>query len=191
MRMLALVCVCDVWQRRIAMPPWNARDVDPHIEASHGHSARTLVTPRYIPTVGEHAGHALASFKTLQAAVAVSDQQRSAAARMSAVEFVHTCLALMGKFPMQARLDFASVLPFTHLELELMGRGRLEDAPVADAITQRLLKWVQGSPIRVDNADVHAADFLVRLTPHLDLWSQRQHATAAASQLVHAHRAPV
>jgi hypothetical protein len=151
---------------------------------------RTVVTTRYIPTVGEHAGRALANFKALQDAVATSDQQRSAAARMSAVEFVRTCLALMGKFPMQARLDFASVLPFTHLELELMNSGRLEDAPVAEAITQRLLKWVQGSPIRVDNANVHAADFLVRLAPHLDLWSQRQDATAGAAQLVHAYRAP-
>lgn len=151
---------------------------------------RKVVTTRYIPTVGEYAQRALASFESLQDAVAVSDQQRSAAARMSAVEFVRTCLALMGKFPMQARLDFASILPFTHLELELMSSGRLEDAPVADAITQRLLKWVQGSPIRVDNANVHAADFLVRLTPHLDLWSQRQQATAAAARLVHARRAP-
>jgi len=150
---------------------------------------RTVATARYIPTVGEHAERALASFKQLQDTVAVSDQQRSAAARMSAVEFVHACLALMRKFPMQARLDFASVLPFTHLELELMSSGHLEDAPVADAITQRLLKWVRESQVRFDDTNVHAADFLVRLTPHLDRWSQRQQATAAAARLVQAHQA--
>jgi hypothetical protein len=147
------------------------------------------VTTRYIPTVGEHAGRALASFTALQDALVASDQQRSVAAQMSAVEFIDTCLALMRKFPRQARLDFASVLPFTHLELELMGSRRLEDAPIADAIAQRLLKWVQGSPVRVGIANGQAADFLVRLTPHLDLWSQRQQAIAAAAGLVQAQEA--
>jgi hypothetical protein len=145
------------------------------------------VTTRYIPTVGEHAGRALASFQALQGALIVSDQQRSVSAQMSAVEFVHTCLALMRKFPRQARLDFASVLPFTDLEWELMSSGRLEDAPIADAIAQRLLEWVPGSPVRVGVASVQAADFLVRLTPHLDLWSQRQQAIAAAARLAQAH----
>lgn len=148
------------------------------------------VGTRYIPTVGEHAGRALTSFKALQEAADLSDQQRSAPARTAAAKFVCSCLALTRKFPMQARLDFTSGLPFTHLELELMSSGRLEDGAVADAVAERLLKWVQGSPIRIDDAEVDAADFLVRLTPHLDLWSERQQATATATQLVQAFRAP-
>lgn len=149
---------------------------------------RTVVTSRYIPTVGEHAERALGSFAALQNAAVLPAVQRSAAARVAAVKFVRACLALMRKFPMQARLDFASVLPFTRLELELISRGRPEDVPVADAIAQRLLEWAQGSPVCVDEVNVHAADFLVHLTPHLDLWSQREQATATAKSLVHAHR---
>jgi hypothetical protein len=140
---------------------------------------------RYIPTVGEHAESALASFAALQDPGILPAGQLSATARVAAVKFVRACLALMRKFPMQARLDFASVLPFTQLELELISRGGLEDVPVADAIAQRLLEWAQGSPVCVDETNVHAADFLVRLTPHLDLWSQRQQAATTAEQLVH------
>lgn len=142
------------------------------------------MTTAYIPTVGEHAGRALASFTTLQNTVDLPHRQRSATARVAAAEFVRACLALMRKFPAQARLDFASVLPFTQLELELMGQDRLDDALVADAITVRLLEWARRSPIFIDEANVHAADFLARLTPHLDLWNQRQQAAAAAERLV-------
>jgi hypothetical protein len=142
------------------------------------------VTTTYIPTVGEHAERALASFTTLQNAVDPAYEQGSATARVAAVEFVRACLALMRKFPAQARLDFASVLPFTHLELGLIGREGLDDAPVADAIALRLVEWATRSPIFVNEANVHAADFLAQLTPHLDLWSQRQQAATAAERLV-------
>lgn len=151
---------------------------------------RTTVTSRYIPTVGEHAEHALASFMALQNAAVLAPEQRSATARLAAVEFVHACLALMQKFPMQARLDFASALPFTELELELIGRGHLEEAVVADAAAQRLLRWARGHSVCIDQANVPAADFLARLTPHLDLWNQRQQAAAATEWLVHARQAP-
>jgi hypothetical protein len=144
-----------------------------------------VVTTSYIPTVGEHAERALAGFAALQEAVDLPPQQRLAAARPAAIKFVRACLALMRKFPAQARLDFASGLPFTSLELELIGRGHLEDAPIADAITLRLLKWVSRGSTSRDDTNAHAADFLIQLTPHLDLWSQRQQATAAAERLVH------
>lgn len=143
---------------------------------------RTAVATRYIPTVGEHAGRALASFEALHGAASLADPEPSAAARMAAVELVRTCLALLRKFPMQARLDFASALPFTRLELELLNSDHFEDLAVVDAITQRLLEWVQGSPLHIDDVDVHAAEFLVRLAPLLDLWNQRQHAIAAAAR---------
>jgi len=176
--------VRDVCELRPTVQPSSWRGGGPHIKAWHGPGLRAVVTTGYIPTVGEHAGRALASFATLQNAVDLPHMQRSATARLAAVELVRACLALMYKFPAQARLDFASVLPFTQLELELISHERIEDAPVADAIALRLLEWARRSPIFVDEANVHAADFLVRLTPHLDLWSQRQQAAAAAERLV-------
>jgi hypothetical protein len=141
------------------------------------------MTTTYIPTVGEYAERALASFTTLQNAANLPQNESSGASRGAAVELVRACLALMRKFPAQARMDFASVLPFTRLELELIVRGVLDDRPVADAIARRLLEWARKGPVIVDEANVDAADFLTRLTPLLDLWSQRQQAASAAERL--------
>ncbi len=183
-RISVVICVRDIRELRRAVRPSIRRGSCPRIVALHGLGLRVVVTTAYIPTVGEYAGRALASFETLQNTVDLSHMQRSATAREAAAEFVRACLALMRKFPAQARLNFASVLPFTQLELELMGHGHLDDASVADAIALRLLEWARRSPIFVNEANVHAADFLAQLTPHLDLWSQRQsggHRGGAAS----------
>jgi hypothetical protein len=143
------------------------------------------VTTAYIPTVGEYAARALASFDDLQAEGRRFAHSRiTPAGRRAAVELVHSCLGMMRKFPLQAREDFASVLPFTQLELELIGRTPFESPEIAEALAQRLVEWASRSPILVDEANVHAADFLERLSPHLDRWSERQHASNAAAELL-------
>jgi hypothetical protein len=143
------------------------------------------VTTAYIPTVGEYAARALASFLDLQAAGRrFAPSGTTPAARRAAVELVHACLGMMRKFPLQAREDFASVLPLTQLELELIGRAPFEAPEIAEALAQRLAEWASRSPILVDEANVHAADFLEKLGPHLDRWNERQHASKAAAYLL-------
>lgn len=136
----------------------------------------------HISTVGEHARQALATFSILQKMPDVPCGEPSGAAKAAATEFLTSCLALMRKFPSQAGRAFGGVLPFTELELELLIRECPDDKPIIDAITVRLLEWAGRSPLFVDEANVHAADFLAALTPHLDRWSERQEATAAAAR---------
>lgn len=94
----------------------------------------------HISTPGEHARRALATFAILQKALDAPPGPPSGTAKAAATEFVGACLALMRKFPTQARTDFAGVLPFTELELELITRGTPDDKPIADAIALRLLE---------------------------------------------------
>lgn len=138
----------------------------------------------YIPTVGEYAERILASFVTLQAAADLPRRQQPVAARAAAIEFVRTSLALMGKFPAQARTHFAALLPFTSQELELISHDYLDDGPTVDTVVLRLLGWVSKDPAVIEARFANPADFLRRLAPHLDLWNSRQRAIAAADQLV-------
>jgi hypothetical protein len=140
----------------------------------------------YIPTVGEYAERILDSFATLQTAAELPPDQQPAAARAAAIEFVRTCLALLRKFPAQARSHFAALMPFTNLELELISHDNLDDPPTVDAIVLRLLGWVSQNPAVFEGRYAPPADFLRRLAPHLDLWDSRQRAMAAAEDLVRA-----
>lgn len=130
-----------------------------------------------IPTVGQYAEIALTNFSALQESGSVQYTDRPR--HLAALELVRACLSLMDKFPEQSRQDFASTLPFTDLELRLLRRPQVEDESVTAVIASRLDEWVHRSPIFVNDANVHAAEFLVRLTPHLDLWSQRERAAQA------------
>jgi hypothetical protein len=138
----------------------------------------------YIPTVGEYAERILDSFATLQAAAELPLKQQSAAASAAAIEFVRTCLALLRKFPEQARAHFTALMPFTNLEMELISHGSLDDPPTVDAIALRLLGWVSQNPAVFGGRYAQPADFLRRLAPLLDLWDSRQRAMAAAEELV-------
>lgn len=143
------------------------------------------MTTAYIPTVGEYAARALTSFVELHAAGRhLAPSRTTPAVRRAAVELVQACLGMMRKFPLQAREDFASVLPLTQLELELIARTPFEAPEIAEVLAQRLAEWASRSPILVDEANVHAADFLERLGPHLDRWNERQHASKAAAELL-------
>jgi hypothetical protein len=150
----------------------------------HQPRGEDVMATGYIPTVGEYAERILASFVALQAAADLPRRQQPAAARAAAIDFVRTCLALMGKFPAQARTHFAALLPFTSQELELISHENLDDGRTADAIASRLLGWVSKDPAVVGASFANPADFLRRLAPHLDLWNSRQRAIAAADQLV-------
>jgi hypothetical protein len=141
------------------------------------------VTTAYIPTAGELAGQTLSHFTELQAAAGMPDADRVTVARRAAVLLVQGCLDLMSRFPAEARPAFAAALPFSVLEMQLIVRGPVDEEPIAGSITERLLEWATRSPVFVDELSVHAADFLARLTPHLDLWSQRQLAAIAAERL--------
>jgi hypothetical protein len=136
-----------------------------------------------IPTPGEYAERALLSFAALQNAVSLPDEGRADAVNAAGVQLVDACVALMRKFPIEARHDFASVMPFTNLELYFLRQRPIGELSIVNLIGARLLEWATRSPIFLDEANVHAADFLERLAPHLDLWSQRQLAAAAARRL--------
>jgi hypothetical protein len=140
----------------------------------------------YIPTVGEYAERILDIFATLQAAAELPPKQQPAAARAAAIEFVRDCLGLFRKFPAEARAHFAALMPFTHLEMELISHESLDDPPTVDAIALRLLGWVSQNPAAFVGRHPQPADFLRRLAPLLDLWDSRQRAMAAADELVRA-----
>jgi hypothetical protein len=141
----------------------------------------------YIPTVGEYAEVILDTFATLQKAAELPANRRTAASRAAAVEFLSACLAMMRKFPSQARARFAVLMPFTKLEIELFRHGTLDDPLTIDAIALRLLGWVSQNPEVVDGRfDQRPADFLRQLAPLLDRWESRQRALAAADELVRA-----
>src|ERR1700678_3292505 len=91
-----LMFIRDLWDLPPNMHPRNR----PQPAALHVHNPKVAVT-EYIPTAGEHAGLALASFITLQNAASLPELQKSSSARAAAIEFVHACLALMRKFPAQ------------------------------------------------------------------------------------------
>lgn len=130
-----------------------------------------------IPTVGEYAAQALTAFTELQQ---FSDARiLNPSIRTSSLDLVHACLSLMHKFPNQTRSEFARALPFTALELSLLEVDSTDEQPVVDEIALRLYEWVHRSPILVEESSVHAAEFLRRLSPHLDLWRQRELAAHA------------
>jgi hypothetical protein len=138
----------------------------------------------YIPTVGEYAERILDSFATLQTAAEFPPNQQPVAARAAAIEFVRACVALLRKFPAQARIHFAAQMPFTNRELELISHENLDDPRNVDAIVLRLLGWVNQNPAVIEAGYAPPAGFLRRLAPHLDLWDSRQRAMAAADELV-------
>lgn len=138
-----------------------------------------------IATTGAYAERALAAFTRLSGADDDGSGIVDPAVREAASEFVSASLGLMDRFPESARKDFAAVLPFSKLELRLLRDFGSDDRRVTDAVTERLLEWVNRSPVFVDEVSVHAAEFLTRLTPHLDLWSERESANAAIGRLLH------
>jgi hypothetical protein len=137
----------------------------------------------YMQTGGELSSQALACFFKLQAAE--RGLLASSEARLAAVGLVEACLTLVEKLPEGSRRSFEAVLPLTKLEQRMLRPGALTDARAVDALAERLVEWAGRSPVLVDEASVHAADFLLRLRPHLDRWQQREDATAAARVLVH------
>lgn len=136
-----------------------------------------------IPTVGEHAHAALDGFTSL---LDTATGTGGPATRNAALGLVRACLALMDKFPRQARREFAATLPFSSLELALLRTSRIDQESVADVIVDRVRNWVMRSPLFIEEANVHAADFLLRLEPLLDLTSERTE-TMHALERLHAY----
>lgn len=132
-----------------------------------------------VATVGERAERVLTAFLALQA----GNEAGPPSSRDAAVELLTASFALLRRFPQQTRADFVSVLPLTRLEQELLLHARLDHPGVAEALAKRLAEWATRSPVFIDEANVHAADFLTRLVPHLDRWELRQEALAAAHRL--------
>jgi hypothetical protein len=138
-----------------------------------------------IPTVGEYASHVLSSFERLRQA---GDDVGSISwpdVRLDAVDFLRSCLALAHKFPSQSRIAFERSLPFSRLETELMRRKDVSQEHVADLVTSRVIEWASRSPVFIEEDNVHAADFLIQLTPHLDLWRERKLAMQTAESMAH------
>lgn len=139
-----------------------------------------------VSTVGEWADRALTSFRQLRDA---GNEEHPNASTVdifwAAIGLVRACLALMEKLPEQSRREFASTLPFSSLELAFLRIGPIDREPVAEHLVHRLREWANRSPVLVDEVNVHAADFLLRLTPHLDLWSQREQVADAIERMAH------
>lgn len=132
-----------------------------------------MTTSYEIPTVGDYAARALADLLRVR----TTDEALAGVAPelgRAALGLVTSCMALTDKFPHQARLDLESTLPFSSLELELMRSGSIKSGPAAELVARRVHEWVNRSPVVVDEANVHVVDFLRRLAPHLDLWTQRE-----------------
>lgn len=133
-------------------------------------------------TCGEHAERLLAAFAVLQA---VSDgDDTDPVVHNAALAFVGGCQALMAKLPGQSRVEFASTLPFSRLERDLMRQVPLDRPETLDVLSERLRQWASRSPVFVEEAPVHAAAFLEALAPYLDTWDLRQTAAILSDRLV-------
>ena len=136
-----------------------------------------------VPTTGELASQALTSFMTLHQADGNENHTTVELRRQASLLFAQAVIDLCDRFPSQTRASFSSALPFTRLESELLSGALAELSAIADAMAQRLVEWATRSPVLVDEASIHASDFLARLAPHLDLWDQRAQAIATAERL--------
>lgn len=141
------------------------------------HPASAAPAEEAMLTVGQLAERVLERF------LAVQRFDEPKAAGLPANELVHGCLRLGAKFPAQTRRCFEACLPFTRLELALLRHGVGDDGPAEREIALRVWEWATRSPVFVDEANVHAGDFLCQLSVHLDLWSQRRAALDAAARL--------
>jgi hypothetical protein len=159
------------------LPPITTREPGPVPLAGRSQGSNE---PLRFLTVGEYAERILASFANLDAR---GSELSAGDRRAAAAGLVEASLALMRKLPQESRWDFASTLPFSTLELELLHFCSIREETVADAIADRLVEWIHLSPVLVGHADVHVADFLQRLEPHLDRWSQREAAIEAMQRL--------
>jgi hypothetical protein len=135
-----------------------AREAENSADSSQDGPAATEFS---IPTVGEYAEAALSSFSELQEPDCWTGQASlDPRLGLASLKLVHACLSLMDKFPRGTRQDFASTLPFTALELQLLRQPHVEDEPVTNEIACRVHEWVHRSPILVDEVNVHVTQFL-------------------------------
>lgn len=138
----------------------------------------------YLPTVGECASKALNDFVELRAQHGKAASTARSAVRDVAVDFTRVVLTLLNKLPAGSRNELAAALPFSNLEIELFQDGTFTNTGLATAIARRLIEWADRSPVLVEEANVHAADFLAFLNPLLDAWAQRQRADELRDRLL-------